>query len=103
MSKPNQVLNSDPVLKNSRQVAGTAVVTGGAGLATVGGLYAGQKATAQFPKTGDEVQNGKKPADKKRMTVPEAQRRYVGKRAEYGREVERGRGNLLKQLRYQED
>lgn len=103
LSKPNQILNSDPVLRNTRQVAGTAIVAGAGGVPTVAGLYAGQKATDQFPRQKVQVENGRKREEKKRMTVPEAQRRYVGKRAEYGREVERGRGNLLKQLRYREE
>jgi hypothetical protein len=103
LSKPNQVINSDPLLKNTRQVAGTAVVAGGGGIPAVAGLYAGQKVTDQFPKQEVEVKNGREREEKKRMTVSEAQIRYVGKRAQYGREVERGRGNLLKQFRYQEE
>lgn len=102
LSKPNHIINSDPVLRNARQVGGTAVVTGGAGIAVVGGLYAGQKATDQFPPDVVETENGRRAPGKRRMTVPEAQRRYVPQRTAYGREIERGRGNLLKQLRYPE-
>ena len=105
LSRPNRVLNTDPLLRNARQVGGTAAVTAGAGLPVVLGLYAGQEATDEFPREGekvDELASLRKPAAKKRMTMPDAQRRYVPRRAGYGRKIERGRGNLLKQLRYEE-
>ena len=68
----------------------------------VAGLYAAQKATDQVPRETKEAEVLRRAPEKKRMTVAEAQRRYVGERAQYGRKIERGRGNLLKQLRYAE-
>ena len=101
LSKPNTILNADPLLRNTRQVGGTAI-TASEGLPMVAGLYAAQKATDQVPRETKEAEVLRRAPEKKRMTVPEAQRRYVGERAQYGRKIERGRGNLLKQLRYAE-
>ncbi|MFO7974002.1 MAG: hypothetical protein R6V12_05140 [Candidatus Hydrogenedentota bacterium] len=101
LSKANEVIDEDPLLRNTRQVVGTTVGTAGTGFTPVAILYASQKATDQFPREEEEIESAqlyRKP-EKKRMTVEEAQRRYVGQRAEYGKKIERGRGNLLKQLR----
>jgi hypothetical protein len=100
LSKANVVIDEDPLLRNTRQVAGTTVGTWGPGFAPVAILYAGQKGADRFPLEEKENETPHRPPEKKRVTVPEAQRRYVGKRAEYGKKIERGRGNLLKQLRY---
>ncbi len=102
LSKLNIELNRDPVLRNTRQVAGTAAVAAGGGVPMVAGLYAGQKAVDKFPAEEPEPTLPRRPPERRRMTVPEAQRRYVGERAEYGLRVERGRGNLLKQFRYRD-
>ena len=103
LSRPNRILNSDPVLRNTRQVGGTAALTAGGGLPVVLGLYAGQEVVDEFPRDGEkveELEDIRRPVEKKRMTMPDAQRRYVPQRVSYGRQIERGRGNLLKQLRY---